>query len=158
MATKTLTAPLAVIKVNGVPVGKMKNIRITESINRGKIFGIGSLTPSELPPLEWDGTLNCGFYLIDFSKQAIEGALQRTVNSIDEFVDSVLLQEQGVQIDIMRKVKDSVGSNGAIISRLEMFASVKGAFLTREGFDITESQISGRDADFEYTDPIIYLP
>jgi hypothetical protein len=136
----------------------MKNIRITESINRGKIFGIGSLTPSELPPLEWDGTLNCGFYLIDFSKQAIEGALQRTVNSIDEFVDSVLLQEQGVQIDIMRKVKDSVGSNGAIISRLEMFASVKGAFLTREGFDITESQISGRDADFEYTDPIIYLP
>jgi hypothetical protein len=39
---------------------------------------------------------------------------------------------------------------------LEVFASVKGAFLTSEGFDVSEGGISGRDCQFEYTTPILY--
>lgn len=157
MATKSLTAPLAIIKINGVPVGKMKNLRITETIRRGKVMGLGRLTPDELPALEWDGTLSCSFYLIEFKKQAIQGALLREVSTMDEFIDTVMLQENGVSVDIMRKVKDSINPNGSIKSKLEVFATVNGAFITREGMDVTESQISGRDADFEYTEPIIYV-
>jgi len=156
MATKTMTAPLAIIKVNGAPVGKMRNVRITENMRRGKVMGLGRLTPDEIPALEWDGTLSAGSYLIDFAKNVIAQALQREVQTLDEFVDTVLLQEDGVQIDIMRKVRDSVSSTGVITSKLEVFASIKGCFITRESFDITESQISGRDVDFEYTTPILY--
>jgi len=156
MATKTMTAPLAIVKVNGVPVGKMKNIRVTETIRRGKVIGLGSLTPSELPALEWDGSLNCSFYLINFSQETIQTAWPREVQSVDEFVNTVLLQEEGVQIDILRKVKDFQQSNGVIVPRVEIFASIVGCFATREGFDITESQISGRDMDFQYLTPILY--
>lgn len=161
MAQKSLTAPLAVIKVGGVTVGKMKNIRVTENIRRGRVSGIGALTPDELPALEWSGSLNCSFYTIffnsDISNELLRKGLIRNVNTIDEFVDFVLLQEDGVQIDIMRKVKQSQDPNTLIIqSSLATFASVKGCFLTREGFDIAEGQISGRDADFEYTTPIIF--
>ena len=158
MATKTLTAPLAIIKVNGVAIGKMKNIRITENIRRGRVVGLGFLNPSELPPLEWNGTLNASFYNMQFKKNAIPSSLARTVNSVEEFVDTVLLVENGVQIDIMRKVSDGSPDpqTGVIKSKLETFASVKGCFLTREGFDISEGQISGRDVDFEYTTPIIF--
>lgn len=159
MATKTLTAPLAIIKVNGVPVGKMRNVRITETIRRGKVFGLGRLTPDELPALEWDGTLSAGAYLIEFKKNVIEKALIRNMATVDEFVDTVLLEENGVQIDIMRKTKASQDPiTGIITSQLEVFASIQGAFITRESFDITESQISGRDVDFEYTTPIIFAP
>lgn len=154
--TKTMTAPLAIIKVGGVPVGKMKNVRITENIRRGKVLGVGSLTPSELPALEWDGSLNCSAYLIDFSTELAKGALLRKVQTIDQFVDTVLLQDNGITIDIMRKVLDTTLPNGAKVSKLEVFASVGGCFITREGFDISESQISGRDADFEYLTPILY--
>ena len=49
---RTMTAPLAIIQVNGVTVGKMRNIRITEQIRRGSIRGIGRLNPDELPALE----------------------------------------------------------------------------------------------------------
>ena len=153
---KTMTAPLAIIKVDGKPIGKMRNIRLTENVRRGKVMGLGRLTPTELPALEWDGTLSTGFYLIDFSNEVIKAALLRKVQTLDEFVDTVLLQEEGVQIDILRKVKDVVLGNGVIVPKLEIFASVQGAFLTRESFDITESQISGRDDDFEYINPVLY--
>ncbi len=156
MATKTMTAPLAIIKVNGQPVGKMKNIRVTESIRRGKVTGLGALTPSELPALEWDGSLNCSSYLINFSREVIQNSLPRNVQTVEEFVNTVLLQEDGVQIDILRKVTDFQQANGVIVPRLEIFATITGCFATREGFDITESQISGRDQDFQYLSPILF--
>lgn len=159
MAEKVMTAPLAIIKVNGVAIGKMKSIRVSESINRGYVQGIGELTPQELPALKWNGTLNAGFYSIKFNNQdeLIKNALLRNVNNLQEFVDTVLLQEDGIQIDIMKKKKDYQDpATGIIYPQLEVFASVRGCFASKEGFDISEGQISGRDVDFEYMTPIIF--
>jgi hypothetical protein len=156
--TRVLTAPLAIVKVDGKAVGKMKNIRIQENIRRGRVGGIGKLTPDELPAIEWNGTLNAGAYTVKFSESVIPKALVRKVNTVDEFVDTVLLQENGVQIDLMRKISSGPADpvTGIIPSELEIFASIKGCFATREGFDVQEGQISGRDVDFEYTTPILY--
>ena len=158
MGTRVITAPLAVIKVNGIAVGKMKSLRIQETIRRGRVSGLGALTPDELPALEWSGTLSCGFYNITFDKSQLPKAIVRKVNTLDEFVDTVLLQADGVQVDIMRKKAASAPDpiTGIIPSELEIFASVKGCFITREGFDIQEGQISGKDADFDYTTPILF--
>ncbi|MEO6682381.1 MAG: hypothetical protein ABIN48_06105 [Ginsengibacter sp.] len=159
MATKVMTAPLAIIKVNGVAVGKMKSIRVSETISRGFVQGIGELTPQELPALKWNGTLNAGFYSIKFNNQdeLIKNALLRNVSNPQEFIDTVLLQENCVQIDIMRKVKDYQDpATGIIYPQLEVFATIRGAFASKEGFDISEGQISGRDVDFEYMNPIIF--
>ncbi len=164
---KSITAPLALIKFNGIVIGKMKNIRLTESIGRGTIRGLGRLTPSEVPATTWDGTMNCGMYLIDFSKamnfienaDPVNGApvLQRRVSTPEEFIDTVLLEEEGVTVDIMRKTKVSQDpSTGIITSGQEIFASIKGCFITREGMDISEAQIGGRDADFVYITPVIF--
>lgn len=165
MASKTLTAPLAIIKVNGLAVGKMKSIRITETIRRGKVTGLGQLTSDELPALEWSGSLSCSFYNIDFknilNSQAnpVAAAILRICNTVDDFVNTLLLQENGVQIDIMRKVNGGGSpdpNTGIYTPDFEIFASVKGAFITRESMDVSEGQISGKDADFDYTTPIIY--
>jgi hypothetical protein len=155
---RVITAPIAIIKVQGVAVGKMKNIRIQETIRRGRVSGLGQLTPAELPALEWSGTLSCGFYNISFDKSQLPKAIVRKVNTLDEFIDTVLLQENGIQVDIMRKVAASPPdpNTGIIPSELEIFASVKSCFLTREGFDIQEGQISGKDTDFDYLTPIIF--
>lgn len=159
MATKVMTAPLAIIKVDGIAVGKMKSIRVNENIRRGRVQGIGELTPSEIPALEWSGSLNAGFYSITFNNQdqLIKTALLRNVNNLQEFVDTVLLQENGIQIDIMKKVRDYQDPNtGIIYPQFELFASIRGAFSTKESFDISEGQISGRDVDFEYITPILF--
>jgi hypothetical protein len=156
MADRVMTAPLAIIKVNGVAVGKAKNIRCTENVRRTKVVGLGALIASEYAPLEYNCTLNMGFFMIDLKKQAIPGALLRNMNTIEEFENTLLLSSDGVQIDVLRKVKDTTSPGGIITPKLEVFASIIGCFITRESFDISEGQISGRDVDFEYTNPILF--
>jgi hypothetical protein len=155
--SKVLTAPLAVIKVQGITVGLMKNIRCTETMRRGRVSGIGELTASELPALEWNGTLSCQFYTIKFDETGIPNALKRKAPSLQAFIDNVLLQEDGVDITIFKKVKDAVDpTTGLISSDLEEYATISGCFVDRESFDVSEGQISGQDQDFTYITPIIY--
>lgn len=155
-----MTAPLAIIQINSVTVGKMKNVRITESIRRGRVTGLGTLTPSELPALEWQGSLTCSSYTINFNLLAniSKKGTFRNANSLEEWANALLLQEDGLEISILRKVKDGEidAETGVVKSKYETFAKVSGAFATREGFDIQEGQISGRDTEFEYTTPILY--
>ena len=158
---KVLTAPLAVIKIGGVAIGKMQNISFDENTNRVAVRGIGNLTPDEVPAVTWDGTFTCSQYTIDFSKalnQLTDGkAIQRVVNTIEEFVDTVLLQDEGLTVDIMRKVVDTSDPvTGIKKSKLEVFMSVKGCFQNRDGMSIAEGQISQRNASFMYINPIIY--
>lgn len=155
-----MSAPLATIQINGVTVGKMKNVRISESIRRGRVVGIGSLNPSELPPLEWNGTLSCSAYNIDFKKLLNTSSLGafRESSSVEAWMTALLLQEDGLEISILRKVKDGEidKTTGQVKSKLETFAKVSGAFVNRENFDIQEGQISGRDTEFEYINPILF--
>ena len=155
-----MTAPLAIIQINSVTVGKMKNVRITESIRRGRVTGLGTLTPSELPALEWQGSLTCSSYTINFNLLAniSKKGTFRNAKTLEEWANALLLQEDGLEIAILRKVKDGEidAETGVVKSKYDTFAKVSGAFATREGFDIQEGQISGRDTEFEYTTPVLY--
>lgn len=154
---RTMTAPLAVIKVNGIVVGKMRDLRISETYRRGRVSGLGELTPSELPALEWNGNLTCDFYEINFAETGIPDAIKRVAPSLKDFVDNVLLQEDGVDVVIFKKVKKVVDTTtGLIKSRLVPHATVRGCFLDREGMNISEGQVSGHNQEFSYTDPIMY--
>ena len=157
---RVMTAPLAIIKINGQSVGKMKNVRVTEQIRRGRVTGLGRLNPSELPALEWSGSLSCGSYSINFNLLSNKSKLGtfRNAGTVDAWANAILLQEDGLEIAIMRKVKDGEidAETGLINSKLETFAKVTGAFANREGFDVQEGQISGRDTEFEYLEPILF--
>lgn len=157
---KAMTAPLAVIQINSVTVGKMKNVRITENIRRGRVAGVGRLNASELPALEWQGTLSCSSYTINFNLLAnkLKKGTFRNAGSLEAWANAILLQEDGLEIAILRKVKDGEidADTGLASTKYETFAKVTGAFVTREGFDLQEGQISGRDTDFEYLEPILY--
>lgn len=157
---KVFTAPLAIIQVNSVTVGKMKNIRITENIRRARVGGLGRLNPEDLAAVEWSGSLTCSSYTINFNRllnKVAKGAF-RNASTVDEWANALLLQEEGLEIAILRKVKDGEidPDTGLVATKYETFAKITGAFLSREGFDVQEGQISGRDTEFEYTTPILY--
>ena len=157
---KVMTAPLAIIQINSVTVGKMKNVRITENIRRGRVAGVGQLNPSELPALEWQGQMSCSSYTIKFNLLAnkLKKGTFRNAGSLESWANAILLQEDGLEIALLRKVKDGEidADTGLVATKYENFAKVNGAFATREGFDLQEGQISGRDTDFEYLEPILY--
>ncbi len=157
---RTMTAPLAIVQVNGVTVGKMRNIRITEQIRRGRVSGLGRLNAEELPALEWNGSLSCSSYTINFNLLLNKSKLgtYRNAATINDWANAILLQEDGLEISLLRKVKDGEidPETGMVKTKYETFAKVGAAFATREGFDVQEGQISGRDTEFEYLEPILY--
>jgi hypothetical protein len=104
--------------------------------------------------------LSCSSYTINFNllaNKVVKGAF-RNAGSVEEWANAILLQEDGLEIAILRKVKDGEidPATGLVKSKYETFAKTVGAFITREGFDIQEGQISGRDTEFEYSEPILY--
>ena len=155
-----MTAPLAIIQIDSVTVGKMKNVRMTENIRRERVAGVGRLNASELPALEWQGTLSCSSYTINFNLLAnkLKKGTFRNAGGMEAWANAILLQENGLEISILRKVKDGEidADTGLVSTKYETFAKATGAFVTREGFDLQEGQISGRDTDFEYLEPILY--
>ena len=52
-----LTGAIAIIKVNGQPVGLLRNVKINESTRRIPVRGLGSLLPKEAPVVEWAVTV-----------------------------------------------------------------------------------------------------
>ncbi len=160
MNQRTMTAPLAIVQVNGVTVGKMRNIRVTEQIRRGRVSGLGRLTAEELPALEWSGSLSCSSYTINFNLLMNKSQLGtfRNAFTVNDWANAILLQEDGLEISLLRKVKDGEidPETGMVKTKFETFAKVNAAFATREGFDVQEGQISGRDTEFEYLEPILY--
>lgn len=166
---QVLTGALAIIKLNGSTIGKMRNVRVTENISRGRVSGIGELTPQELPAQQWNGTVSCSFYSISFASDGVAGiegtggnadkGITRTAGSVPAWVEHVLLQDVGVDLYIYKKVTDVVDPvTGLLKSKADPFAIIRGMFLDRDGFDITENGISGRDQDFTYMNPIIITP
>jgi hypothetical protein len=151
-----MTAPLAIIKVDGLAIGKMKDIRINENIRRAEITGLGTLTPSELAALGWSGSLTCDAYLLDFKKSLLPGGLNRSANTVNEWSTNVLLQEDGITLDIYREVATGVKSaTGLLQGKLTLFVSVPGMFINADSMNISEGQAGGRNQSFQYLYPIL---
>jgi len=151
---KVITAAIALIKVESIggelkTIGRMRNLRITENIRRGRVVGLGEVKPSELPVLEWSGTVNVGQYAFKTDTSVIN-ALSRKFSSTTAFIQSLLFDE-GINIQLQKKLKKEDGTYA-----YETFATVNKAHLTSEGLDISEGQIGGRDGTFEFTEPLTY--
>lgn len=153
---KVITGAIAIVKVNGVAVGKMKGIRVNENVTRGDVRGIGQLTPLERPALSWSGTLSCDFYNIDLKMSQLPQGIFRSVQTLQEFVNSLVLQEEGISVDIYRKVPTGGQTAPLILSEETPYCTVRGVLLDAESFDINEGQISGHNQSFSYIYPIIF--
>jgi len=150
----TMTAPRAIIKKNGKAIGYIRNFRTTENISRGRVVGLGRLTPRELPALGWTGTWSCDFYLIDLKKSGIPDLDPRQVNSVEQYSDSLKLS--GDIVDIYVYKEEAITTGVLITDKQESsFAVIRNVHLNASNWDITENNISAKNQSGEYTDPII---
>jgi len=156
-SNQTIHAALAIVKSNGNTIGKMRGITVNENFNRAEIRGLGELTPQEVPAISWAGTLTADFYNIDFTKSTIPNAVRRDVQDVKSFVDNVLLQEEGVQVILYKKVPGTVDPETGLITSVEdVYAVINGLFLDTDNFNINEGQVSGKNQSFRYLYPIIF--
>ncbi len=155
--TKTLTGALAIIRVNGTPVGRMRNVRISESIRRVEVMGLGTILTSEKPVVAWTGTLSCDFYEIDFQSTGIQNAIRRDVQTNQDFEDQLLLNADGVQVDIFKKIADIIDPNTKLIKpKVVPYASIKRCLIDQDGMDLSEGNLGGHNQNFSYLDPVLF--
>jgi len=168
MSEKVLTAPLAVIKViaadgTATTIGKIKNLRVSETFQRGDVKGIGQLVATEKPILAINCTFTASSYFIDIRKlgNISNPFLRRGVNqTLSSFVDTILLTDAGVNLYLYKKIKgpdDQSATNGGIVTQTaeEPMGIIKNAFLDSQSFDISEGQIAGQDLSGTYLEPIL---
>lgn len=160
---KVLTGALALVKVNGKVIGKMSDVRISESFRRQIVKGLGTLLPDEVAVTDWSSTLTCGFIEVDYNKAGIPGAVRRNVQNARSqvltggasFEDNLLFDDEGVQIDIFKKISDAFDSNGHPLPKLKVYASIAKMFIDSDAIDIRDGAISTRNQSFMCTEPVL---
>lgn len=156
MPVKTLTAPLALIKVNGRVVGRMRNIEVRETFRRVPVYGIGEGSPLELPFTQWNGTLSCGFYETIFKDTGISNAVRRDSISKKELMDQLTLDDKGVDVVLLRREKDSVDSSTQLIQgKWSEHLTIRGCFIEGDGMNLSEGSLGGHDQSFSYLNPVL---
>lgn len=152
----TLTAPIALIKVNGQVVGRARNIEVRETFRRVPVYGIGEGTPVEIPFTQWSGTVSCGFYETKFTETGMPGGVKRNAVSKQEFIDNVVLDSKGIDIVLFKREEDTQDPNtGLRRGRWTEHLTVRGCFLEGDGMDLTEAQLGGHNQNFSYKDPVL---
>jgi len=155
LETNTMTAARAIITSNSIPIGYMKNLRVTESKQRGTVMGLGEVTKRERPLLSITCTWQCDFYLIDLVRTGIPGLDNRLVMSLQQYKDTQILLPIPVDITIWKKDALVIVAGVVVQTVNEVLATIKDIYLDNCSFDVQENQISGFNQSGEYTSPII---
>ncbi len=146
-----MTGALGIIKVKGVAIGKCKNLRFNENIQRGRVSGIGQFTATEAPAMSHSGTVSLEYYSIDFSSDGISDAIQRTGTSIQGLIDDLLLQEVGFDIVVFKKVTDFIdATTGLKKAKEQVYCTLEQCYLERQGANVSEGAVSGTNQEFAF--------
>lgn len=151
----TMTAARAIIKVNGVAIGYMRTLRITESKQRGTVMGLGEVTKKERPLLSINCTWACDFYLIDLKTTGIPGLDNREVQSTEQYKDTQILL--AIPVDIVVYKKDVLTVVGGVVTQTQnnVLCTLKDVYLDQTSWDVSENAISMFNQSGEYTNPVI---
>lgn len=167
MADKVLTGAIAIVKINGDAIGKMRDISINESFSRIDVSkGLGSIYSDEFALAKWSGTLSCSFFEISYKASGLKGAVQRVFgssiisqiasgNNQENFEDQLVLDDIGVDVEIFKKMTDIIDPNtGLIKPKAVPYATVRGLFIESDNVTISEGNVAGRNQSFRYLYPV----
>lgn len=152
----TMTAPITIIKRNGVTQAFIRSFTINETYNLANVQGLGSLVDIEAPPVKIDCTASFDFYLTTFRDSAINDAIKRNALSFEDFVNEFILKD-GITIEIYKKVAaGTTNDQGLKNAEFELVGTIPKLFITGDSMNLSEGAVGGRTQTFKYLDPILY--
>jgi hypothetical protein len=154
---KTLSAPIAVIKINGFASGYMQTVRCTENIQRGEVKGIGNLTLQEVPAVGYTCQLTADFFFISLKRPEIQALVNRA-GSVKQFLDTLSLAEFPIQIHLYKKKKLAELNNlvTEVDNEGETIAVIRDFYPDSQSFNIAENQVSGINITGRYLTPVCF--
>lgn len=142
-----ITGPVALVKVQGITIGKIRDIRASENYQRVEVRGLGNLEAQEVPVVSHSGTFSASFFLVDLKSSGIRKLLNRNVVTPEQFKNTILLNENGVDIFIYKKVPKETDNTTGIVTSIgeEPIAKLEKCFLDSESLNISEGQLGSQD-------------
>jgi len=153
----TMTSTRALIKVNGKTIGFIRNLRVSETIQRGSVMGLGTMFESERPPLKFSGTWQCDQYMISLKDSGIPGLDVRTVTTPEIWQNTQTLLQRAVDIVVNKKNAKVLDESGNVVESIseDAFATIKDVYLDSMSFDISEGAVSNYNQSGVYTQPCL---
>jgi len=164
---KVLTGAIAIIKMRGQAIGKMKDVSINETIGRIDVSkGLGSIFSDEFAVIKWSGTVSCSFWEVNYETSGVTDAIERVFgsnilsqiasgNNQENFEDQLVLNDLGVDIDVFKKLADVIDPNTKLIKPKAIpYATVRGMFIESDNVSINEGNVAGRNQSFKYLYPV----
>ena len=141
---QTVSGPIALVKSNGVTIGKIRDIRATETFARAEVRGLGNVETQEALILSHSGTFSIDSFLVDVKSSGVKTLMNREVVSPQQFINTILLNEQGIDIYIYKKIPKTVDDTTGLVTAVdeEPIAILRKCFLDSMSFNISEGQIS----------------
>lgn len=156
---QTVSGPIALVKVDGITIGKIRDIRATETYARAEVRGLGQLQAQEVPILSHSGTFSIDSFLVDLNSSGVRKLLNRSVVSSEYFINTILLSELGIDIDIYKKIPKTIDEVTGLVIAIdeEPIAILRKCFLDSMSFNISEGQVSTHSQTGRFLDPILFL-
>lgn len=158
--SQVVTGPIALVKSNGITIGKIRDIRATETYARAEVRGLGNLQAQEVPILSHSGTFSIDSFLVDVKSTGVKKLMNREVVSPQQFINTILLSEVGVDIYVYKKIPKTVDDTTGLVTEVdeEPIAILRKCFLDSMSFNISEGQVSTGSQTGRFLDPIIFTP
>jgi len=153
---EVVTGAIALVRVKGQVIGKMRDISVTEDLQRADVRGLGTIFSQEKPVVAHSGSVSCTYYFIDWETARAKGSVRRDVQTANEYEDYLTLQEEGIQLDIFRKITDVIDERGIPRPKLKPIAIIKGVYSNNESLSISEGQVATHNQSFVFTEPVIF--
>ncbi len=161
MANNTVTGVIALIKVDGLTIGRCRDVRASETYGRADVRGIGNLQVVEKPIISHKGTFSVDVFLVDMESDGVKGLINRKVASPQEFVNTVLFgNDKGVDLYLYKKIPKTINPTSGVVTEIEEvpIAILRRCFLDSVSLNISEGQISTHSQSGTFLDPIIFTP
>ena len=154
---KVFTSPMCTFSVNGTVIAHVQNMTFSENIVRANVKGCGDLIYQEFPSLSIICSGSFSYNSVNFRTDGIPDALKRKVGSLQQFVDTLILGEEPITINIFRRKEESKDAKtGLVTCGLENFATIKDFYLENDTWSISNESIATKTQSFRYSTPIIY--
>lgn len=157
-------AAIALIKVNGQYVSKMKSINFSENFQRQDVQGIGTIFSSEKPITKFNGTLSASKMSSSYKDGVIPAAIRRVWKNVasqaltgsESFEDQLVLGDDSITLELYRKVTDVIAPDGTIKPKVVPYAIIRKFLIESASCNISENAIAGEDISGTFLEPITF--
>lgn len=146
-----------IIKITATPkggkpitIGRATSLSVQESYGVRPIYGIGSMTPQELPILQWQGQMQLGLFAIP-SKDALLSQFTKQ-GTVTQVINNLLFNE-GVDVVVARRIKPTSNVNEDYLD----VCSINGCISQSESLEISEGNVVMRSGSFVFAQPVTFL-